>query len=215
MIKAIETVYNGYRFRSRLEARWAVFLDSLGIEYQYEPEGFDLGEAGWYLPDFWLPQVNMWAEVKGKTFSWEELHKCAILQDQNHNCLLLDGPPDFRSYFNAPGAGWFSTLDGTSVIFSDGNSGMPGGDYIPVLRWFNPAHDYWEEGFRPGDPVDYIIDGLYLGESRFFCCTGSPYPTPMTWKPKERFTRDLYTKAVYAARQARFEHGETPKGPRV
>ena len=26
-IKAIETYYKGYRFRSRLEARWAVFFD--------------------------------------------------------------------------------------------------------------------------------------------------------------------------------------------
>jgi len=39
-IKAIETVYNGYKFRSRLEARWAVFFDALGIEYEYEKEGF-------------------------------------------------------------------------------------------------------------------------------------------------------------------------------
>ena len=31
-IAAIETEYCGYRFRSRLEARWAVFLDALGIE---------------------------------------------------------------------------------------------------------------------------------------------------------------------------------------
>ena len=53
MIKAIETVYNGYRFRSRLEARWAVFFDALGLEYEYEPEGFSLG-AGGYLPDFRL-----------------------------------------------------------------------------------------------------------------------------------------------------------------
>lgn len=37
-IKPIETIYNGYRFRSRLEARWAVFFDALGVEYQYEPE---------------------------------------------------------------------------------------------------------------------------------------------------------------------------------
>ena len=37
-IKPIETVYNGYRFRSRLEARWAVFFDAAGIEYEYEPE---------------------------------------------------------------------------------------------------------------------------------------------------------------------------------
>ncbi len=51
-IKAIETIYNGYRFRSRLEARWAVFFDALGIKYEYEKEGYDLGELGWYLPDF-------------------------------------------------------------------------------------------------------------------------------------------------------------------
>jgi len=42
MVKAINTEYNGYRFRSRLEARWAVFFDALGIKYRYEVEGFDL-----------------------------------------------------------------------------------------------------------------------------------------------------------------------------
>lgn len=26
-IKAIDTIYKGYKFRSRLEARWAVFFD--------------------------------------------------------------------------------------------------------------------------------------------------------------------------------------------
>lgn len=41
-IKPIETLYRGYRFRSRLEARWAVFFDVAGIAWQYEPEGFDL-----------------------------------------------------------------------------------------------------------------------------------------------------------------------------
>jgi hypothetical protein len=38
-IAAIQTHYNGYHFRSRLEARWAVFFDECGIRYQYEPEG--------------------------------------------------------------------------------------------------------------------------------------------------------------------------------
>ena len=50
-IQAIETTYNGYRFRSRLEARWAVFFDAIGQEYEYEPEGFEL-MSGRYLPDF-------------------------------------------------------------------------------------------------------------------------------------------------------------------
>lgn len=62
-IRAIETTYNGYRFRSRLEARWAVFMDTLGVPYRYEPEGFDL-DGEWYLPDFWLPDQDCWLEIK-------------------------------------------------------------------------------------------------------------------------------------------------------
>lgn len=62
-IKAIETVYKGYRFRSRLEARWAVFFDALGVPYEYEKEGYDL-DGMWYLPDFWLPEQKCWVEIK-------------------------------------------------------------------------------------------------------------------------------------------------------
>lgn len=66
-IKAIETYYNGYRFRSRLEARWAVFFDAAGIRYEYEFEGFDLGDGVCYLPDFFLPDIDggIYIEVKG------------------------------------------------------------------------------------------------------------------------------------------------------
>lgn len=62
-IKAIETVYKGYRFRSRLEARWAVFFDQLGIRWEYERQGYDLGGVR-YLPDFWIPEKNLHLEVK-------------------------------------------------------------------------------------------------------------------------------------------------------
>ena len=34
------TKYAGILFRSRLEARWAVFFDALGISWEYEPETF-------------------------------------------------------------------------------------------------------------------------------------------------------------------------------
>lgn len=64
MIRAIETSYAGCRFRSRLEARWAVFLDHLKITWEYERQGFDL-PSGRYLPDFWLPEPGTWIEVKG------------------------------------------------------------------------------------------------------------------------------------------------------
>ena len=70
-IKPIETQYKGYRFRSRLEARWAVFFDSLGMLWEYEREGFDLGEAGWYLPDFWLPALDKWIEIKPMEYDEE------------------------------------------------------------------------------------------------------------------------------------------------
>ena len=71
-IKAIDTEYNGYKFRSRLEARWAVFFDSLGIEYEYELEGFVLHDGTNYLPDFYLPQFHSYFEVKRKSLEGEE-----------------------------------------------------------------------------------------------------------------------------------------------
>lgn len=73
-IKAIETHYNGYRFRSRLEARWAVVFDALGIAYRYETEGYRwtnaAGKERLYLPDFFLTQTKTWVEVKG---DWESV----------------------------------------------------------------------------------------------------------------------------------------------
>jgi hypothetical protein len=62
-IKAIETRYRGYRFRSRLEARWAVFLHHTRTAFEYEFEGFAL-PSGWYLPDFYLPEWKAFVEVK-------------------------------------------------------------------------------------------------------------------------------------------------------
>src|SRR6266566_73507 len=78
MIKAIETVYNNYRFRSRLEARWAVFFDTLGVSYEYEKEGYSLN-GRYYLPDFWLPELKCWFEVKGQIPSTEEYLKARNL----------------------------------------------------------------------------------------------------------------------------------------
>lgn len=62
--RAITTRYKGCNFRSRLEARWGVFFDHLGIRWDYEPEGFELGNGLRYLPDFWLPDFNLWVEIK-------------------------------------------------------------------------------------------------------------------------------------------------------
>jgi len=63
-ITPIETVYRGYRFRSRLEARWAVFFDHCGEQFIYEHEGFRLPRTGPYLPDFYFPRRKAFLEVK-------------------------------------------------------------------------------------------------------------------------------------------------------
>ena len=74
-IKPVQTKYNGYLFRSRLEARWAMFFDACGVRYEYEPEGFDLGDGIYYLPDFLLHGVvgrvegDLYVEVKGRMTS--------------------------------------------------------------------------------------------------------------------------------------------------
>lgn len=64
-LKALPTIYGGINYRSRIEARWAVFFDTLGIPFEYEKEGFDLGDDQLYLPDFWLPQQKFWVEING------------------------------------------------------------------------------------------------------------------------------------------------------
>jgi len=76
-IKPLETEYKGYMFRSRLEARWAVFFDECGFKWEYEPEGYDIDGIR-YLPDFRLHDVRtrgdkfhptdepFFVEVKGK-----------------------------------------------------------------------------------------------------------------------------------------------------
>ena len=65
-IKPIETQYNGFRFRSRVEARWAIFFDVIGLKYEYEMEGYDM-EGTRYLPDFYIPSLDRWFEIKAKT----------------------------------------------------------------------------------------------------------------------------------------------------
>jgi len=107
---AIPTRYRGYHFRSRLEARWAVFFDSCRIKWQYEPEGYDLTDyglaidrpgVGLYLPDFWLPKTETWVEIKGVLpanhfFDMDEELRMAALLDETRAKLgfVFWGMPD-------------------------------------------------------------------------------------------------------------------------
>ncbi len=59
----IPTEVRGVQFRSRLEGRWGLLFDELSIRYEYEAEGYNL-DGTWYIPDFWLPDLKRWAELK-------------------------------------------------------------------------------------------------------------------------------------------------------
>lgn len=64
-IDAVPTDYAGTTFRSRLEADWAATLNAYRIAWAYEPETITLPSGTVYIPDFWLPELGIWIEVKG------------------------------------------------------------------------------------------------------------------------------------------------------
>lgn len=81
-IKAIPTEYNGTKFKSRLEANTAYFFDNMNWEWKYEPQSYLLPNGQHFWPDFYLPKLNVWAEVKGDDrfypFIWSE--KCNLFK---------------------------------------------------------------------------------------------------------------------------------------
>lgn len=88
-MKPIETKFAGCHFRSRQEARWAVFFQELNVPWQYEAEGYELPTAGRYLPDFWLPSLDCFFEVKGTEPSPAELAKAHELSVQSGKLVAI------------------------------------------------------------------------------------------------------------------------------
>lgn len=86
----IPTMYRNTRFRSRLEARWARMLDSLGWGWQYEPIDLD-----GYIPDFIVRFDNgpLLIEVKPE-LAFDDLaqHRSKI-EDSGweHEALIVGG----------------------------------------------------------------------------------------------------------------------------
>lgn len=64
-MQALPLTYAGREFRSRLEADWSATLDSIGVAWDYEPQGYELSDGSWYSPDFYLPRTRTYLEVKG------------------------------------------------------------------------------------------------------------------------------------------------------
>ena len=188
-IKPIETFYNGYHFRSRLEARWAVFFDAIGQKYEYEPQGYTLSDGTKYLPDFYLREVqgrggrltesgvinDIFIEIKG-TLTDRDLQK--IQQFSIKYPIIIFGQiPDCR-YSLWTDHKWYYDFD-----FSKDNN-----ENFYNLS-FSEGDFYWTE------PKAAKSGGLILDYP------DNPYDDVDNAK-----TFDAYTKA----KQARFEHGEMP-----
>lgn len=209
-IKPIETHYNGYRFRSRIEARWAVFFDSLGIEYVYEKEGYDLGDAGWYLPDFWLPQVSMWAEVKPTPLTDEELSKCkALVQMTKRACLVLVGEtPSNHPYWGISRKQLNYYKDDDDINLTDEECEQ----LISHQRGILPTDGQYDlEWYCLTNYHEYPTK-----EHRFYCSPGGQWvgehpPTDIWWgnecgsSGSDAYHHDT-NQAMVAALSARFEH---------
>lgn len=94
-IKAIDTTYKGYRFRSRTEAKWAIFLDHAGVPWEYEPQGYVL-DCEPYLPDFLLypgTELQSWLEIKAKFPDKDEIRKTrALARETGIPAHLYFGP---------------------------------------------------------------------------------------------------------------------------
>ena len=165
-IKPIETDYSGYRFRSRLEARWAVFFNAAGIKYEYEKEGFDLGEAGYYLPDFWLPEAKTWAEVKPVEFTTEELLKLKTLSVMSgFSAVKLVGVPEVKSYEG------YIPMEIPEEYQKDYGGSVGAVKFSFVLRLHNPSKGVvcLEVGDRPAAYIpDTVVTGVRAARSARF-----------------------------------------------
>lgn len=185
-MKAIETVYNGYRFRSRLEARWAVFFDTLGIKYEYEPEGFEFDDGTRYLPDFWLPGIGVYVEIKPPDIPEEVNQLMDKFRWQVGAIVLCGGNP------------WDNNNTGDVTLFchdaTDGSSGsFESRCSFKYSRY--PYISVWE-GWRGSGRTLFADWGMTT--VLHYCILSNP-------------DHDYVVEhAATAAKQARFEHGECP-----
>lgn len=191
-IKAIETRYKGYRFRSRLEARWAVFFDALGIKWEYEKEGYKLS-TGWYLPDFWLPNFHFFVEIKPSSQGTWEHSRGVSKYEEDYTCILpvvliCGDPGDYEAFDYREGSDdskWALCPKCGAVDFV--YAGWAG--YIRNCSCF-----------RSG-PKCRIDCNASTGIGQGGCCK----------RYKESGTDSQgMIKAINSARSARFEHGESP-----
>lgn len=138
-MKPLPTKYAGISFRSRTEARWAVFFDALGVKWTYEDEGYALSNGQAYLPDFRIRLETgkfLYVEVKPDNFDKFEDEKQSYLKkihvfskEAGSVVLIADGTPSFKPYDVINGE-----MEWPSLLLAFWQ------DYDPFLRL---ADEYW------------------------------------------------------------------------
>ncbi|WP_157638678.1 hypothetical protein [Burkholderia ubonensis] len=183
-IRAIETKYRGYRFRSRIEARWAVFFDTAGIKWDYEPEGYVVNGQS-YLPDFFLPELGCYFEVKGAP-DYDVKFFRTFAAEIGRPVVVAEGPiPDPEDYTCGDHIG-LQVLNPPDVGREDDDD----------LAWG------YKDMFLRCTACDRIeIMNEVYSTIKDNCSCGEKHSRLMP-----------LSDALDAARSARFEHGETPSG---
>lgn len=205
-IKPIETEYNGYRFRSRLEARWAVFFDALNIKYEYEPEGFELQNGEKYLPDFYLPDLKYYAEVKGyNEHLIKDLEKVITFVDEAKTAVIILSNIPYKK--NAKGLYWFPIAYYTARrCFRITTKFACFGESAMIEDWLSLGDIDWIGDMGLGEP--YTTEET---KEQFELIQAGTWDYQEALTPyKDRHDLSNVTNALLKARQARFEHGETP-----
>jgi len=93
-------IYNGTHFRSTYEVKFAYILDVLGFNWEYETGYFNYhlyGKERKYLPDFYLPELDIWVEVFGR-YTDEKGLKIYLTSKENNITIFATTLDDFHSF---------------------------------------------------------------------------------------------------------------------
>lgn len=112
---AMPTLIDGASCRSRLEARFIIFLKTLKVAYEYETVTFTLLSGRKYTPDFYLPTLRLWVELKPAFPHAEEMERCVELCKRGFPTVLVYGDR-FVPPFAAEGGGGKRTYDHANAL---------------------------------------------------------------------------------------------------
>lgn len=88
--------YNGHYFRSSWELALAKTLENQGYRYEYESKRFRL-KSGVYITDFYLPDMNLYIEIKGwLRESFEDRMKELEELYPDINLIVVNRPPPYE-----------------------------------------------------------------------------------------------------------------------